>query len=75
MRSEKTSIITELRNKVQDSSFLIFADYRGLNVGKTEDQLKAEAEAASGAAKAVRGPIKYKVSMGGREHSVSVEMA
>ena len=38
-------------------------------------QLKAEADAASGAAKAVRGPIKYKVSLGGREHSVTVEMA
>ena len=45
------------------------------NVGKTAEQLKAEADAASGAANAVRGPIKYKVSMGGREHSVSVEMA
>jgi large subunit ribosomal protein L10 len=40
MRSEKTSIIAELRSKVQDSSFLIFADYRGLNVGKTEELKK-----------------------------------
>ncbi len=45
------------------------------NVGMTEEQMKAEAEAKSGAANAVRGPIKYKVSLGGREHSVSVEMA
>ncbi len=45
------------------------------NVGKTEDELKAEAEAASGAANAVRGPIKYKVSLGGRENVVTVEMA
>ncbi|MGB7962339.1 MAG: oxaloacetate decarboxylase, partial [Propionicimonas sp.] len=45
------------------------------NVGKTAEQLKADADAASGAAKAVRGPIKYKVSLGGRDHSVSVEMA
>ena len=45
------------------------------NVGKTPEQLKAEADAASGAANAVRGPIKYKVSLGGREHSVQVEMA
>lgn len=45
------------------------------NVGKTADQLKAEADAASGAANAVRGPIKYKVSLGGRDHSVQVEMA
>lgn len=37
MRSEKTSIIEELRNKVKDSSFLIVADYQGLNVGKTEE--------------------------------------
>ena len=45
------------------------------NVGKTEEELKAEADAASGAANAVRGPIKYKVSLGGRDHSVTVEMA
>lgn len=45
------------------------------NVGKSAEQLKAEADAASGAANAVRGPIKYKVSFGGREHSVQVEMA
>ncbi len=45
------------------------------NVGKTPEQLKAEADAASGAANAVRGPIKYKVSLGGRDHSVQVEMA
>ncbi len=45
------------------------------NVGKTAEQLASEAEAASGAAKAVRGPIKYKVSLGGRDHSVTVEMA
>lgn len=37
MRAEKTSIIEELRSKVKDSTFLIVADYRGLNVGKTED--------------------------------------
>lgn len=45
------------------------------NVGKTPEELKAEADAASGAANAVRGPIKYKVSLGGRDHSVTVEMA
>jgi methylmalonyl-CoA carboxyltransferase 5S subunit len=45
------------------------------NVGKTPEQLKAEVDAASGAANAVRGPIKYKVSLGGRDHSVTVEMA
>jgi large subunit ribosomal protein L10 len=37
MRSEKTSIIDELRSKVKDSAFLIIADYQGLNVGKTEE--------------------------------------
>lgn len=37
MRSEKTSIIEELRSKVRDSAFLIVADYHGLNVGKTEE--------------------------------------
>ncbi len=45
------------------------------SVAKTPEQVKAEADAASGAANAVRGPIKYKVSLGGREHSVQVEMA
>jgi len=45
------------------------------NVGKTAEQVKAEADAASGAANAVRGPITYKVSMGGRENTVTVEMA
>ena len=45
------------------------------NVGKTPEQVKADADAASGASKAVTGPIKYKVSMGGREHSVTVERA
>ena len=45
------------------------------NVGKSPEQLQAEADAASGAANAVRGPIKYKVSLGGRDHSVQVEMA
>lgn len=37
MRSEKASIIEELRTKVKDSDFLIVADYRGLNVAKTEE--------------------------------------
>ena len=37
MRAEKKSIIEELREKVKGSSFLIVADYHGLNVGKTED--------------------------------------
>lgn len=45
------------------------------NVGKTEAQLAAEKEAAAGNKQAVVGPIKYKVSMGGREHSVTVERA
>ena len=45
------------------------------NVGKTAEQLAKEAEASKGAAGAVQGPIKYKVSMGGREHSVTVERA
>jgi len=45
------------------------------NVGKTEEQLAKEASAASGASNAVTGPITYKVSMGGREHSVVVERA
>lgn len=45
------------------------------NVGKTEAQVKAEADAKSDSGTAVTGPIKYKVSLGGREHSVTVERA
>ncbi|EPD67586.1 methylmalonyl-CoA carboxyltransferase 5S subunit [Corynebacterium pyruviciproducens ATCC BAA-1742] len=45
------------------------------NVGKTPEQLKREAEAASGAANAVREPITYLVSVGGREETVKVEPA
>ena len=37
MRSEKASIIEELRTRVKDSAFLIVADYQGLNVAKTEE--------------------------------------
>jgi methylmalonyl-CoA carboxyltransferase 5S subunit len=45
------------------------------NVGKSEAQVKAESEAKSDSGNAVTGPIKYKVSLGGREHSVTVERA
>ncbi|MBK9158356.1 MAG: methylmalonyl-CoA carboxytransferase subunit 5S [Propionibacteriaceae bacterium] len=44
------------------------------NVGKTAAQMQADQDAASSAAKAVRGPIKYNVTMGGRENIVTVEM-
>lgn len=43
------------------------------NVGKTPEQLKREKEAASGAAAAVREPIQYKVTVGGRSQTVKVE--
>lgn len=36
MRPEKQSIIDELRGKVDDSVFVIVADFQGLTVGKTE---------------------------------------
>jgi large subunit ribosomal protein L10 len=36
MRPEKQSIIEELRGKVDDSVFVIVADFQGLSVGKTE---------------------------------------
>lgn len=36
MRPEKQSIIEELRGKVDDSVFVIVADFKGLTVGKTE---------------------------------------
>ncbi|MBO1030708.1 methylmalonyl-CoA carboxytransferase subunit 5S [Tessaracoccus sp. SD287] len=45
------------------------------NVGKTEAQLKADAEAAKGNAHAVRGPIAYDITLGGRTHHVKVEPA
>ncbi|MHB1009301.1 MAG: methylmalonyl-CoA carboxytransferase subunit 5S [Propionibacteriaceae bacterium] len=45
------------------------------NVGKTPEQMAAEMDAAKGASKAVTGPITYKVSLGGRDHSVTVERA
>ena len=45
------------------------------NVGKTAEQLAREKESAEGASQAVTGPITYRVSLGGREHSVVVERA
>ncbi|MFZ1410609.1 MAG: oxaloacetate decarboxylase, partial [Micropruina sp.] len=45
------------------------------NVGKTAKEMAARAAASSDSAQAVSGPIKYRVSMGGREHSVTVERA
>jgi methylmalonyl-CoA carboxyltransferase 5S subunit len=45
------------------------------NVGKTPEQLAEEKSVASGVSKAVTGPITYKVSLGGRDHSVTVERA
>jgi methylmalonyl-CoA carboxyltransferase 5S subunit len=57
------------------SAFFATRDEGPKNVGMSDAEMKAEAEASSGAANAVRGPIKYKVSMGGRDHSVTVEMA
>nr|PIE99488.1 MAG: oxaloacetate decarboxylase [Propionibacterium sp.] len=42
------------------------------NVGKSSAQLEKEAKSANSA---VHGPIKYRVSLGGREHSVTVERA
>ena len=45
------------------------------NVGKTPEQMADDKTAASGASQAVTGPITYKVSLGGRDHSVTVERA
>lgn len=45
------------------------------NVGKTPEQLERERAKASGDAQAVREPITYKVTAGGRTHTVSVEPA
>ena len=45
------------------------------NVGKTPEQLAADAASASDNDRSVKGPITYKVSLGGRDHSVIVERA
>ncbi len=45
------------------------------NVGKTAEQVAKEAAIASGAANAVREPIKYTVTIGDHAHNVSVEPA
>ena len=45
------------------------------NVGKTAEQLEREKAAASGSANAVREPISYKVTVGGRSQTVKVEPA
>jgi len=45
------------------------------SVGKTADQMAAEGQSKQDAAGAVKGPIKYRVTLGGREHSVTVERA
>ena len=45
------------------------------NVGKTPEQVAKEAADASGASKALRDPIKYKVTVGDRTHTVNVEPA
>ena len=45
------------------------------NVGKSPEQMASAAASAQEGGRAVRGPIKYKVSLGGREHSVTVERA
>ncbi|MDR3069740.1 MAG: methylmalonyl-CoA carboxytransferase subunit 5S [Propionibacteriaceae bacterium] len=53
-------------------AFFATRDEGPKSVAKTEAQLKAEAEGQAGAS---TGPISYKVSLGGREHSVKVEPA
>lgn len=45
------------------------------NVGRTSEQMAEQAARSSDADRAVKGPITYRVSLGGREHSVTVERA
>ena len=45
------------------------------SVGKTAEQVAKEKAAASGASKAVREPIKYKVTIGDKTSTVAVEPA
>ena len=45
------------------------------SVGKTAVQMAAENQSSKDVAGAVKGPIKYRVTLGGREHSVTVERA
>ena len=55
--------------------FLANRDEGPKNAGKTPEQLQAEASSSSDAGRAVQGPITYKVSLGGRENTVTVERA
>lgn len=43
------------------------------NVGKTQEQLAKEKAVASGQSKAIREPITYKITVGGRSQTVKVE--
>lgn len=45
------------------------------NVGKTSQEMAESVANKEEGARAVKGPIKYKVTLGGREHSVTVERA
>lgn len=45
------------------------------NVGKTAEEMAESAAQQEEGARAVKGPIKYMVTLGGREHTVTVERA
>ncbi len=45
------------------------------NVGKTAEEMAESAAQQEEGARAVKGPIKYKVTLGGRDHDVTVERA
>lgn len=45
------------------------------SVGKTDEQVKAEAETSKANSQGIKGPVKYNVTLAGRKHSVSVEPA
>ncbi len=45
------------------------------NVGKTAEEMAESAAQQEEGARAVKGPIKYRVTLGGRDHEVTVERA
>jgi len=56
MRPEKESIFEEIKTKVNDSVFLIIADYTGLTVGKT-DQLRQRLHKADAKVQVVKNRV------------------
>lgn len=61
MRPEKISMVEELRRKVSSSSFVILADYTGLNVAKLEN-LRSRLKAANAHLQVVQNRLFQRVA-------------